>query len=112
MLYASTACIRATAMTQITIRRLDQAVIDRLKRRAAEAGRSMEEEARTILSEAVRDEQLARQRAWLKEMAETRRRLFGDKVFPDSSGEFRKMRDERTRQIEDWALPSRRKRKP
>ena len=56
--------------------------------------------------------QLARQRAWLKEMAETRRRLFGDKVFPDSSGEFRKMRDERTRQIEDWALPPRRKRKP
>src|SRR5256885_609369 len=92
------------AMAQITIRRLDPMVIDGLKRRAAEAGRSMEEEARTILSEAVRDEQLARQRAWLNEMAETRRRLFGDKIFSDSTPLIRKMRDERTRQNASWAV--------
>jgi plasmid stability protein len=96
-------------MTQITIRRLDQAVIDGLKRRAAEAGRSMEEEARTILSKAVRDEQLARQRAWLKEMAEMRRRLFGDKIFPDSTPLIRKMRDERTRQNASWAASAKKK---
>ena len=94
-------------MNQITIRRLDPSTIEGLKKRAAAAGRSMEEEARTILNEVVLEEQLARQRAWLAEMKETQRRLFGDRVFPDSSGEFRKMRDERTRQIEEWALPKR-----
>jgi len=96
-------------MNQITIRRLDSSVIEGLKKRAADAGRSMEEEVRTILSDAVLEEQLARQRAWLEEMKQTQKRLFGDRVFPDSSGEFRKMRDERTRQIEEWALPKKKK---
>ncbi len=98
-------------MTQLTIRRLDPTVIERLKKRAAAAGRSMEEEARQILSETVLEEQLARQRAWLKEMEATRRELFGDRVFPDSSDLFREMRDERTRQIEEWAVPKSRPRK-
>jgi plasmid stability protein len=98
-------------MTQLTIRRLDPTVIERLKKRAAAAGRSMEEEARQILSETVLEEQLARQRAWLKEMEATRRELFGDRVLPDSGGLFREMRDERTRQIEEWAVPKSRPRK-
>ncbi len=98
-------------MTQITIRKLDQAVIDRLKKRAAAAGRSMEEEARQILSEVVLKDQLERQRAWLKEMQKVRRELFGDRIFPDSSGLFREMRDERTRQIEEWAVPKSKQRK-
>jgi plasmid stability protein len=92
-------------MTQLTIRRLDQTVIDRLKKRAAAAGRSMEEEARTILSEAVVDDQLAKQRAWVERMKAKHKELYGDTVFPDSSQEFSKMREERTRQIEEWALP-------
>ena len=78
---------------------------------AAAAGRSMEEEARTILSDAISDQQLVRQRAWVKEMKVKRRELFGDQVFPDSSELFREMRDERTRQIEEWALPKDRSRK-
>ena len=98
-------------MTQITIRRLEPLVIEGLKKRASAAGRSMEEEARTILSEAVLEEGLARQRAGLKQLLATRDAIFGDRVFPDSSGEFGKMRDERTKQIEEWALPPR-KRKP
>lgn len=40
-------------MTQITIRRLDAAVIQGLKSRAATAGHSMEQEARRILENAV-----------------------------------------------------------
>ncbi len=40
-------------MTQITIRRLDPAVVQGLKSRAATAGHSMEEEARRILEAAV-----------------------------------------------------------
>jgi plasmid stability protein len=92
-------------MSQLTIRRLAPIVIEGLKKRAAAAGRSMEEEARTILSDAISDQQLARQRAWVKEMKVKRRELFGDQVFSDSSELFREMRDERTRQIEEWALP-------
>lgn len=41
-------------MASITIRRLDDDVKARLRLRAAEHGRSMEEEARTILREALR----------------------------------------------------------
>jgi plasmid stability protein len=98
-------------MSQLTIRRLAPTVIEGLKKRATAAGRSMEEEARTILSDAISDQQLARQRAWVKEMKVKRRELFGDQVFSDSSELFREMRDERTRQIEEWALPKDRSRK-
>lgn len=94
-------------MTQLTIRRLSSVVIDGLKKRAAASGHSMEEEARRILSDAVHDEQLARQREGLKKLAAARKEIFGDQVFPDSSDEFRQMREERTRQIEEWALPPR-----
>jgi plasmid stability protein len=91
-------------MSQLTIRRLAPTVIEGLKKRAAAAGRSMEEEARTILSDAIVDQQLAHQRAWVKEMKAKHKRLYGEKVFPDSNSLFREMRDERTRQIEEWAL--------
>ncbi len=40
-------------MTQITIRRLDAAVVQGLKTRAAASGHSMEQEARKILEAAV-----------------------------------------------------------
>ncbi|MEX2304153.1 MAG: hypothetical protein WD733_24630 [Bryobacterales bacterium] len=40
-------------MASITIRRLDEAVKSRLRVRAAHHGRSMEEEARAILKQAV-----------------------------------------------------------
>jgi plasmid stability protein len=92
-------------MTRLTIRRLDPMVVEKLKTRAVAAGRSMEEEVRQILSEALLEEQLARQRAWVALMRKLHKELYGDNVFPDSSGLFREMRDERTRQIEEWALP-------
>lgn len=43
-------------MASITIRKLDEDVKTRLRVRAAENGRSMEEEARVILREAVGEE--------------------------------------------------------
>ena len=98
-------------MTQLTIRRLDPVVIEGLKRRAVDAGVSMEEEARKILSDAVLEAGLAKQRKGLEKLVAARKAIFGDRVFPDSSGEFRKMRDERTRYIEQWSLPTRRKKK-
>lgn len=45
-----------TAMATLTIRNVDAAVKERLRIRAAHHGRSMEAEARTILSEAVADD--------------------------------------------------------
>ena len=41
-------------MASLTIRRLDDEVKEALRVRAARAGRSMEDEARTILTQAVR----------------------------------------------------------
>jgi plasmid stability protein len=64
-------------MTQITIRKLDKMTIDGVKKRASATGRSMEEEVRQILSDAVHGGQLARQRAWLKKMEAKRLELFG-----------------------------------
>lgn len=48
-------------MASITIRELDKDVKERLRRRAAAHGRSMEAEARAILSEAVRPKRLLRE---------------------------------------------------
>lgn len=43
-------------MAQFTVRKLEDDVKDRLKRRAARHGRSMEDEVRQILRNAVKDE--------------------------------------------------------
>lgn len=80
-------------MATITIRKLDPAVVDTLKARAAENGRSMEEEARTILSREVMDRRLRGQAA-----VDHFRRL-QDKWFPDgpvswTSDALREVRDE------------------
>ena len=40
-------------MAQILVRNLDDVVVDRLKQRAREEGRSLQSEVRTILSQAV-----------------------------------------------------------
>lgn len=104
-------CMQGSTMTQITVRRLDPVIIEGLKKRAADNGLSMEEEARKILSEAVLEAGLAKQRKGLEELRAARNAIFGDRVFPDSSAEFRKMRDERSRYLEQWALPRRRKKK-
>jgi len=45
-------------MATLTIRKLDDTVHERLRVRAAEAGHSMEEEAREILAEAVSSKRL------------------------------------------------------
>ncbi|WP_447964069.1 FitA-like ribbon-helix-helix domain-containing protein [Nitrospira sp. Ecomares 2.1] len=42
-------------MAQVLVRQLDEKVVDRLKKRAQEHGRSLESEVRTILEEAVLD---------------------------------------------------------
>lgn len=77
-------------MAQITIRQVDDAVVAGLRRRAAVAGHSMEQEARRILAAAtVGDaEEVARR---------LRQRLaaFGGRRFSDSGDLVREMRDAR-----------------
>lgn len=57
-------------MANITVRNLDDEVQRRLKRRAAEQGRSMEAEARAILTAAVTRGGLAA--AWVEATADLR----------------------------------------
>lgn len=67
-------------MATVTVRHLDEEVRRKLKRRAAENNRSMEAEARAILSEAVTDVGLAQ--AWL----DTAKKLRGDEIpLPERS---------------------------
>lgn len=67
-------------MPTITVRNLDIEVQRRLKRRAARNERSMEAEARAILSAAVQEEDLVQ--AWLQ----ATRDLRGDELpLPDRS---------------------------
>jgi plasmid stability protein len=49
-------------MAQVLVRQLDDKVVDRLKRRAKEHGRSLQSEVKTILEEAVPDYEAARRR--------------------------------------------------
>jgi plasmid stability protein len=49
-------------MAQVLVRQLDEKVVDRLKRRAKEHGRSLQSEVKTILEEAVPDYEAARRR--------------------------------------------------
>ncbi|GIK80473.1 MAG: plasmid stabilization protein [Pseudorhodoplanes sp.] len=87
-------------MATLTIRQLNDALVRRIKMRAAEAGRSMEEEVRTLLDHTYGEAgQLARQKAWAGRM----RRLHKDGKLPrsdvDSAALIRQMREERDRHL-------------
>lgn len=79
-------------MTQITIRRLDPAVVQGLKSRATAAGHSMEQEARRILELAVlpsRDGVATRLRQAMTERQPTK-----GGVFSDSATVLRQVREQ------------------
>jgi len=81
-------------MAQLTIRNIDEAVLQALKRRAAAAGRSMEEEARRCLAVATGvDREGARAR-----LAKARAELKSRSDRP-AEALVREARDERTRQL-------------
>lgn len=77
-------------MGQLTVRKLDDEVIRRLKIRAAENGRSAEAEARLILTQALKP----RDDAFWERAAEIRKRLEG-KWKGDIVQLIRESRDER-----------------
>lgn len=90
-------------MATLTIRQLDEALVRKIKQRAAEAGRSMEEEVRGLLDRAYGTEaQLERQRASAKRLE----RLHAQGLLPKSGGVdsveiIRQMREERDQQLMD-----------
>jgi len=76
-------------MAQVLVRQLDSHVIDRLKKRAKEHGRSLQSEVKTILEEAVPDYQAA----W-KRIERFRERLRkSGKTFKNSADLIREDRD-------------------
>lgn len=85
------------AMAQLTIRNLDDAVMQALKRKAVEAGVSTEEAARRCLASATGVDRIAA----VERLRQTRKRV---KVLADGEAPeqiIRRMRDERTQLLED-----------
>jgi plasmid stability protein len=81
-------------MGAITIRKLDDEVVARLKLRAKAAGRSMEEEARQILTNAAGPRRISGQEA-VEHFRKLRARINGGVPLPVSSLEvLREIRDE------------------
>lgn len=78
-------------MAQLTIRRLDDKVVARLRARAAVAGHSMEQEAREILEAATQTDSSA-----ILQRLRARLASYGDREFEDSGELVRRMRDERS----------------
>jgi plasmid stability protein len=87
-------------MGAITIRNLSDETIATIKRRAAEKGVSMEEEIRHLLSALYADDRQKRGREWAKRQLE--RLKYGELPKADISSveEVRRMRDERSEQLE------------
>ncbi len=77
-------------MAQVLVRQLDDKVVDRLKKRAKEHGRSLQSEVKTILEEAVPDYEAAWKRI---EGCRTRLKKSGRK-FSDSAALIREDRNQ------------------
>lgn len=76
-------------MAQVLVRQLNEKVVDRLKKRAREHGRSLQSEVKTILEEAVPDYEGAWKRI---ELIRTKLKRLGRK-FSDSADLIREDRD-------------------
>lgn len=84
-------------MGQIIIRNLDDRIIEALKRRAAAAGRSMEAEAREVLSTLVDDRTERRLAAIAAMQAQFERSRIPGTRMPDSLELLREGRDQDAR---------------
>ena len=69
-------------MVTINVRRLDDDVVDRLKRRASSNNRSLEDEGRPILECAPDDDMAARRAAFLERSDRLRERKRGRRLTP------------------------------
>jgi plasmid stability protein len=87
-------------MSAITIRGLDARVVAAIKRRAGDQGVSMEEEVRRLLQTTYADDRQTRGREWAKRQLERLRRGELPKADISSVEEIRRMRQERTDELE------------
>lgn len=76
-------------MAQVLVRQLPDKVVDRLKKRAKEHGRSLQSEVKTILEEAVPDYE----QAWKRIDALRSKLKRSGKTFSDSTSLIREDRD-------------------
>ena len=77
-------------MAQVLVRQLDDKLVERLKKRAKEHGRSLQSEVKTILEEAVPDYE----GAW-KRIAKLKKTLKQEgRTFSDSTSLIREERDQ------------------
>jgi hypothetical protein len=76
-------------MAQVLVRQLDDKVVDRLKKRAKEHGRSLQSEVKTILEEAVPDYEAA----WKRIEGFRKRLKKSGRRFADSAALIREDRD-------------------
>jgi len=81
-------------MGMITIREIDDSVMQALSERASASGRTLEEEVRGILEQTV---STRHHEFW--EQADRLRASFGDRIVSDSGEIAREMREERSNQI-------------
>jgi plasmid stability protein len=77
---------------QLTVRKVDDDIIRRLKIRAAEHGRSAEAEHRSILRQVLMPEPRMSMKAWLERAREQRAQ---SEPVSDSTPIIREMRDQR-----------------
>ncbi|HEY5409154.1 MAG TPA: hypothetical protein VIJ94_00380 [Caulobacteraceae bacterium] len=80
-------------MATITIRRLDDATVEALKTKAKANGRSMEEEARLMLSRGTGTGKLSGKAA-AERFRQLQKKHFGDQEFSDSLEILRELREE------------------
>ena len=69
-------------MAQILVRDLDKGVVERLKKRAKEDGRSLQSEVKAILEQAANAPEVDMETA--RNISEAFRRKFKDRKFPDT----------------------------
>ena len=79
-------------MAQILVRDLDKDVVERLKKRAKEEGRSLQSEVKLILEQAAAEPKLDMEAAF--RISEEFRRKFKGRKFPDT---VELIREDRTR---------------
>ncbi len=87
-------------MGAITIRNLDDAVVNSIKRRAADHGASMEEEIRRLLASTYSDDWQERGREWARRQLERLKRGELPRARVSSVAEIRAMRRERMKRLE------------
>ena len=85
-------------MATLNVRRLDEKVVAKLKRRAAENNRSLEGEARHILEKSVEDDMPERMRAFRARARELRELTRGTKQTPSEI----LIREDRDRGHKPW----------